>query len=70
MKPGDLERNLARLTEVAKAADSRLATAEDQVVAHRLALDLPSPLSVAGAPDAVERTSAASEAVSMEAAFK
>jgi hypothetical protein len=70
VKPGDLERNLARLTEVAKAADSRLATAEDQVVALRLALDLPSPLSVAGSPDAVERTSAASEAVSMEAAFK
>jgi hypothetical protein len=74
VKPGDLERNLARLVAVARAAEARLVTAEGEVVALRHALRLPSPLLVAvdGGPEphAKDRASAALEAVSMEAAFK
>ena len=69
MKAGDLERNLTHLVEVTKAARACLASAEGEVSALKLALDVhPLALDRPGAPSAgVERPAGGS---SLEAVYK
>ena len=70
VKAGDLERNLTRLVEVAKAAQACLATVEGEVSALRLALHAEVPEVVTDLGEGSGAGRDIDGAAAMEAAYK